>query len=339
MGTLLIGATGLVGANLAHLLCGRKERVRALCRLDSDRRGLRGLPIEEVEGDILNPSSLHRAMEGMERVYHCAGVVRFAPRAADLLRRVHLDGTANILRAARRAKVRRVVMVSSVAAIAKGPMDAPGTEDQPLDTPPPSPYHATKREAERVALEEASGVQLVIANPSLVLGPHDVKPTSGALLLAAARGLIRAYPAGGTNAVNAADVAVGLDAAMQRGRTGERYILGGDNLTYRDLFAMAAEEAGAPAPRVLVPKAAVNLAHRVAGLAFALPLARSLDPGVSTFQVLNEGGYVSSDKAIRELGYAPTSVRLGIRAALRWFQEEGALPKDQPLTPRGVVRT
>src|SRR5262245_7676205 len=128
MDTLLTGATGLVGANLAHLLCSRKDRVRALVRQASDRRGLRGLQVEEVEGDLLDLFSLERAMAGVSRVYHCAGLVRFDADAQTALKATHVDGTANVLQAARKAGA-RVVYVSSTATIARGTLAEPGAED------------------------------------------------------------------------------------------------------------------------------------------------------------------------------------------------------------------
>ena len=336
--TLLTGATGLLGANLAHLLCRRGERVRALVRPRSDRRGVRGLALEEVEGDVLDPASLDRAMEGVQRAYHCAGLVRFDAGSAGAVREVNVRGTRNVVEAARRAGVARVLCVSSAAAVRQGTLSEPGTEDLAPEGPFRSPYHQSKVEAEGAAREAAAGgVELVTANPSLVLGAYDARPSTGALLLAVARGLVVGYPAGGTNAVSAAGAALGLALVMERGRPGERYILGGENLTFRELLAIAAEEAGVAPPRVPVPDLALAIAGRVAQAAFQFPALRGMDPGAAALPALAHPSYVSSTKATRELGYRPRPVRPGIRDALRWFQEEGMLPRDVPLAPRGVL--
>lgn len=338
MATLLTGASGLLGANLAHLLCERGERPRVLVRPGSDRRGLRGLPVEEAPGDVLDSTSLDRAMAGVARVYHAAGVVRPAGAPEEAMIRVNVEGTRTVVAAARRAGVRRLVHVSSSATVQGGTLDAPGTEEQPAEGPPLSPYQRSKREAERAAAEAAgSAVELVICNPTLAFGQYDVRPSSGALLLAVARDLVRAYPSGGTNAVNAADVALGLWAAMERGRPGERYLLGGENLTWRELLTVAAEEAGVRPPRVPLPDAPLRALGRLLGAAARLPPLRARDPGLGAIAALAEPRYVSSAKAARELDYRPRPVRLGIRDALRWLQEEGALPRDQPLAPRGVL--
>jgi len=336
--TLLTGATGLLGANLAHLLCKRGDRVRALVRGASDRRGLRGLPLEEVEGDVLDPSSLDRAMAGVGRAYHCAGVVRFDAGSAELVRRVNVDGTRNVVEAARRSGVARVLCVSSAAAVRQGSLSEPGTEERMPEGPPRSPYHESKVAGEAAAREAGAGrVEVVTANPSLLLGAYDARPSTGALLLAVARGVIAGYPAGGTNAVNAQDAALGLSLVMERGRPGERYLLGGENLTFKELLTVAAEEAGVAPPRVPVPDLALAVAEKVAAAAFSLPGLRGLDPGAGALRGLAHPSYVSSMKATRELGYRPRTVRLGIRDALRWFQEEGMLPRDVPLAPRGVL--
>jgi dihydroflavonol-4-reductase len=336
--TLLTGATGLLGANLAHLLCRRGERVRALVRPSSDQRGLRGLPLEEAVGDVLDPASLVRAMAGVGRVYHCAGLVRFDAGSAAAVQEVNAGGTRNVVEAALRAGVKRVACVSSTAAVRAGTLAEPGTEEGGPEGPPRSPYHHSKVAAEAAAREAARGaLELVFANPSLVLGAHDVRPSSGALLLAVARGLLAGYPAGGTNAVSADGAAAGLALVMERGRPGERYILGGENLTFKELLTIAAEEAGVAPPRVPVPDLALAVAGRVAQVAFRLPGLRGKDPGASALPSLAHPSYVSSMKAVRELGYAPRPVRAGIRDALRWFQEEGVLPRDVPLAPRGVL--
>jgi dihydroflavonol-4-reductase len=338
MKTLLTGATGLVGANLAHLLCEQGSRPRLLVRERSDRRGLRGLSYDEVLGDVLDAESLRGAMKGVDRVYHVAGIVRFDPFTRKDVSRLNTQGTRNVLDAARAAGVRRVVVVSSVAAIGHGTLAEPATEESAYNYAGDNPYHESKREAEQLALA-ASGpdLEVLAGNPSFVVGPYDVRPSTGELLLFVARGMAQVYPSGGINVVNAQDVARGLRLIMEKGRPGERYILGGENLTYREFLTLCAEEAGVSPPKVPVPDVVVKAVGRMGDVVGRLSPDLFKHVNTAFLQALPLPAYQSSAKAMRELGYQPRPVRLGIREALRWFQEEGMLPRDRPLTPRGVV--
>jgi len=338
MSFLLTGGSGLVGANLARLLCARGERPRLLLRERSERRALRGLSYEEAVGDILDPASLDRALRGVTHVFHVAGLVRQDVAGRDELRRVNVDGTRNVVEAARRAGVKRLVHVSSISAVGHGPLSAPATEDQPNNFDlASSPYHASKHEGEAVALA-AEGLEVVGVNPTLVIGPYDSKPTSGEILLTVARGQMRFYPAGGNNFVNATDLAEGMWLAMEKGRPKERYILGGENLTYREFLTQCAEECGAPLPSLPAPEKLLRLAGKLADkLSPSYAWARNFSS--SMVDSMFGPYYATSDKAVRELGYRFRPVRLGIRDAYAWFQEEGMIPRDQPLSPRGVVRS
>ncbi len=338
MKTLLTGGTGLVGANLAHLLCEQGERPRLLVRERSDRRGLRGLSYDEVLGDVLDADSLRGALKGVIQVYHVAGIVRFDPFTREDVSRINAQGTKNVLEAARAAGVRRVVVVSSVAAVGHGTLAEPATEDSAYNYAGDNPYHDSKREAERLALEASGrGLEVLAGNPGFVLGPYDVRPSTGELLLHMAKGIVAAYPSGGLNVVNAQDVARGLKLIMEKGRPAERYILGGENLTYRELLTICAEEAGVAPPRLPLPDGVVKAVGRLGDMVGRLSPDLFKHVNTAFLQALPLPAYQSSAKAMRELGYQPRPVRLGIREALRWFQEEGMLPRDRPLTPRGVV--
>lgn len=336
MKVLLTGASGLLGANLAHLLCARGVKPRLLLRERSDRRGLRGLTYEEALGDILDRASLDQAMKDVTHVYHVAGLVRLDQGGERELKRVNVDGTRNVLEAAKRAGVERVVYVSSTATVGYGPLSQPATEETPYNFEGRNAYNESKREAEALVLA-TPGMQVVVANPSLVVGAYDSRPSTGELLLAIANGLLQLYPSGGNNFVNAMDVADGLARAMERGHPSERYILGGDNLTFLQFMTLCAEEAGVSPPRLPAPETLLRgagwLADRLSHLS---PVFRFMN--ASSIASMFRGAYYSSDKATRDLGYRPGSIRAGIREAYRWFQEEGMFPRDRPLSPRGVVR-
>lgn len=339
MAVLLTGASGLLGANLAHRLGARGIKPRLLLRPRSDRRGLRGLSVEEVTGDILDRESLAAAMRGVDEVYHVAGLVPAQLPVKEELQRINVDGTRNVMEAARAAKVRRVVHVSSTSAVGHGLLSAPATEDSPYNFDARANlYSWSKREGEAVALAASgNGMEVVAANPAVILGAYDVRPSSGQILLSVARGMMRAYPLGGSNFVNAADVADGLILLMERGRPGERYILGGENLTYRELLTQCAQEAGVPPPAFPLPNAVLKTTVRLGGLLSKVSPARFGALASPFLEDLMYPMYVSSQKAQRELGYRPGPVRKGIREGYRWFQEEGILPRDRPLSPHGAV--
>jgi dihydroflavonol-4-reductase len=216
-------------------------------------------------------------------------------------------------------------------------LSAPATEESPYGFLGELPYHHSKREGERAALAlGGGGLEVVVTNPSFAVGARDVRPTSGELLLAIARGWMLAYPTGGTSVANAEDVAEGMVLAMDRGVPGERYLLGGENLTFRELFTQCAEECGRPAPLFPLPRQATDALALASDLAGTL--VRALGPLASdTLRRLSRPSYVSSERAIQRLGYRPRRARFGIREAYRWFQEEGLLPRDRPLSPEGPL--
>jgi dihydroflavonol-4-reductase len=339
MAVLLTGASGLLGANLAHRLCARGVKPRLLLRPRSNRRALRGLSFEDVTGDILDRESLAAAMRGVEEVYHVAGLVPSRQIAKEELQRINVEGTLNVMEAARAAKVRRVVHVSSIVAVGHGPLSAPATEDSPYNYDASNNlYSWSKREGEAVALTASgNGMEVVVGNPSTIVGAYDTRSSSVQILLPVARGAMRAYPLGGNNFVNATDVAEGLILLMQRGRPGERYILGGENLTYRELLTQCAEEAGVPPPAFPLPDAMLRTAIRIGTLLSKVSPARFAGMASPFLAELMRPLYVSSQKARRELGYRPGPVRRGIRDGYRWLQEEGLLPRDQPLSPHGTL--
>ncbi len=336
MAIVLTGGTGLLGANLAHVLREKGVRPRILVRERSDRRGLFGIPHDEVEGDVLDRASLDRAFAGASEVYHLAGSVTFDPFSGQRLRDLHLRGTENVLEAAKARGVRRVVVASTIAAVGHGPLHTPATEETTYNYEGSNPYHESKREAETLALSYASkGLEVVAGCPSFIVGAYDVRPSSGELLLLVAKGLMLFYPSGGINVVNADDVARGFQLLMERGRSGERYIIGGQNLTYREFLTIAAEEVGVRPPLFPVPEKLTLLGGKIGDLVGHASPELFRFANSSFLRSLFLLGYVSSGKAQREVGYRPRQVRFGIREAYRWFQEQGAIARDRPLTPRG----
>ena len=255
----LTGATGFVGANLARLLLEKGWKVRALARKDSDRRALAGLPVEVVEGDLLEPASLAGACRGARHVYHVAADYRIWVPDPQAMMRANVEGTVNVLTAAGRAGAERIVHCSSVAAVKL--REDGGPADETSEYPGPEGiigvYKRSKWLAERAALRLAGeGLPVVVVNPAAPIGPWDVKPTpTGKIVLDFLNRRLPSYVDTGLNVVHVRDVAEGHWLAAVKGRVGQRYILGGENLSFKAVLDLLAEETGLSAPRFKTPYA------------------------------------------------------------------------------------
>ncbi|MGO9828762.1 MAG: NAD-dependent epimerase/dehydratase family protein [Myxococcaceae bacterium] len=337
MRTLVTGATGLIGANLVRRLARDGTRPRVLLPPGGNRRALAGVDVEAVTGDVRDAHSLAKAMVGMTRVYHAAGHIRFDDAGRLLLWSINVEGTRQVLQAARSAAIERLVHVSSSVAVGAGPLCEPATEDSAFPSRGGTPYAESKRASEELAAGNWGDLEVVIANPTFVVGAYGTGASSAEVVRLVASGLLRAYPPGGTNFVNADDVADGLVLAMERGTAGQRYLLGGENLTYRAFLAQVAEECGESPPAIQLPSWAAKGLGRAGDVLGRLSSARLGWVNTPFLAGLFEPAYVSSRKAERALAYRPRPVRRGIREALRWYQEQGRLRRDRPLTPRGLV--
>jgi len=327
MRALVTGATGFVGAAVARALLKEGWEVRALVRKSSDRRNVQS--VETVEGDLADVSSLARALSGCEGLFHVAADYRLGAFDPQELYKTNVEGTRNVLNAARDAGVRRVVYTSSVATIGIPKDGTPGTEESPSTLEDMiGHYKRSKYLAEEVAREAAkAGTAVVIVNPSTPVGPGDVKPTpTGQLVFDAAAGRMPAYVDTGLNIVHVDDVANGHLLAYHRGRVGERYILGGQDMTLREILIEIARLVGRKPPSVRLPSGVVMPIAYVAE-AFARVTGRSTRVTVEGVRMARKLMFFSSAKAARELGYqwrAPTQAFVD---AIEWFREQGLLSK------------
>jgi dihydroflavonol-4-reductase len=322
MNTLVTGATGFVGSAVARTLLARGHRLRLLVRRGGNRANLAGLDAELFEGDLTDTASLARACAGCRYVFHVAADYRlWVPNPAAMLH-ANVDGTVALLRAAQAAGVQRIVYCSSVAALGLTKDGTPADETTPVDPAHIAGiYKQSKYHAEQAVLGLArnEGVPVVLVNPSTPVGPRDIKPTpTGKMIRDAAAGRMPAYVDTGLNIVHVGDVAEGHALALERGRVGEKYILGGQDFSLREVFAMAAGAAGRAPPRVelpiwpLVPVALVCEA-----------LARfGVEPVVTreTLAMARKKMFFSSAKAASELGYSARPAGEAIADAVRWFQ-------------------
>jgi dihydroflavonol-4-reductase len=324
---LVTGATGFVGAAVARALLNAEWQVRVLARSGSDRSNLRALAVDVHEGDLNQPASLQPALEGCEALFHVAADYRLGARDPKQLYRTNVEGTRAILTAARAAGVKRMVYTSSVATVGIPADGTPGEEDTPVALENMiGHYKRSKFLAEEVVRGAAlDGASVVIVSPSTPVGPGDVKPTpTGQLVRDAAAGRMPAYVDTGLNIVHVDDVAAGHLLAYQRGRSGQRYILGGQDMTLREILAQIATLVGRKPPRIRLPYGAVlPMAYLAEGLAKIT--GRSGRLTLEGVRMSRKRMYFSSAKAMRELGYSWREPVLAFEDAIRWFRETGRL--------------
>lgn len=316
------GASGFVGANLARALLDRGWRVRALVR--GDAPSLDGLAVERVHGDLFAPV-LTDAMRGCDALFHVAATYSLWHRDRDAVMRSNVDGTRSVLAAARAAGVPRTVHTSSVAAI--GARDDGVPADETYQSPPARLIGAYKRSKYLAELEVRRAVEtgqdVVMVNPTTPLGPWDAKPTpTGEIVVRFLTGRMPAYVDTGLNVVDVRDVAAGHVLAYERGVTGERYILGSENLTLRALLDRLASITGRPAPRLRLPRV-IPLAY--AALSEYVLARAGVQPDVplDSVRMAKQRMFYTAAKAVRELGFPQSPVDDALADAVTWFHDHG----------------
>ncbi len=326
---LITGASGFVGSAVAHKLLEAGFSVRALVRHASPRAHLAGLDLEFFQGDLRDRSSVAQATAGMRYVFHVAADYRLWARDRSEIFASNVEGTRNLMEAAMRAGVERVIYTSSVATLALRPGGADSDESMPLrESQGIGAYKRSKIAAERLVetMVAERGLPAIIVNPSTPIGPRDVRPTpTGRIIVEAARGRIPAFINTGLNLVHVDDVASGHLAALQRGKIGERYILGGQNVLFSQMLGDIAGLVGRRAARVRLPWRALMpvafVAEAVANITGREPFATLDGVRMAKYRM-----FFASTKAERELGYRSRPYVEGIEDAVRWFRDAGHLP-------------
>jgi len=322
----LTGATGFVGSHVARALVAQGADLRLLVRSGSDLRNIRELQAERVVGDLRDAASLKKAVAGCEVVFHVAADYRLWVRDPEQMYRSNVDGTKAILEAARENKVRRVVYTSSVATMGFQSNGHLANEDSPVSLANMiGPYKRSKFMAEESAIQAGkSGMDVVVVNPTTPVGERDLKPTpTGRIVVDFLKKKFPAYVDTGLNLVDVAECARGHIAALEKGKTGQRYILGGENLTLKQILDKLAAITGLPSPKIRVPYA-VALATGVVDQVFTGYIRRR-EPR-ATIDAVRMGRkkmFVSSGKAERDLGWRTLPVDGGLRRAVEWFQANG----------------
>lgn len=324
--TFLTGATGFVGAAVARLLLTKGHSLRVLSRPHNDRRNLNGLDVEIIEGDLTKPETYRDALKGCRNLLHVAADYRIWVPNAAAMNRVNIDGTRALMLAALDAGIERVVYTSSVATLGARKDGALADENSPVSF---SDMVGVYKQSKYLAEEEVSRLishhklPAVIVNPSTPIGPRDVKPTpTGRIIVDALRGRMPAYVDTGLNIVHVDDVAMGHWLALERGKIGERYILGGTNLDLCEILGLIADIVGRPAPKIKLPRAplyplalGMELVARLTGREPMLTL--------DALRMSKKKMYFSAAKAQAELGYTFRPAREAITDAILWFQENG----------------
>jgi dihydroflavonol-4-reductase len=322
----LTGATGFVGSHVARVLVAQGADLRLLVRSGSDLRNIQELQAERVVGDLRDAVSLKKAVAGCEVVFHVAADYRLWVRDPEQMYRSNVQGTKAILEAARENKVRRVVYTSSVATMGFQSNGHLANEDSPVSLANMiGPYKRSKFMAEQIAIQAGkSGMDVVVVNPTTPVGERDLKPTpTGRIVVDFLKKKFPAYVDTGLNLVDVAECARGHVAALEKGKTGERYILGGENLTLKQILDKLAAITGLPSPKIRVPYA-VALATGVVDQVFTGYIRRR-EPR-ATIDAVRMGRkkmFVSSGKAERDLGWRTLPVDGGLRRAVEWFQANG----------------
>ena len=260
MKALVTGSTGFIGAAVARCLLERGVEARVLVRRDSDLGNLQGLKVEQAYGDLRNAHSLRQAFAGCRHLYHVAAHYAFWAKDPRIFYDINVTGTRNLMEAARDAGVERIVYTSTIGAIGLPPGGGLGTEETPVSLGQMvGHYKRSKYLAEQEVLTLArAGLPVVIVNPSAPVGARDIKPTpTGQVIVDFMKGRMPAYIETGMNLIDVDDVAVGHLRAMEKGRIGERYILGNQNLMLREVFALLSRLTGVPAPTIKLPRWAI----------------------------------------------------------------------------------
>lgn len=319
---LVTGADGLLGSNLVRELLSRNYHVKAFLQPGRPATTLRDLPIERAEGDLLDIESVRAAMRDCQYVIHAAAHTGVWPTRSAAIRAVNLNGTENVATCALEQGIERLVYVGTANSYGFGTKENPGHEQNPyVGSAYKLDYMDSKYAAHQLVLKLVSqGLNAVVVNPTFMIGPFDSGPSSGALIVSVAKGKVLGYAPGGRNYIYVKDAAVAIVNALIMGRTGEGYILGSTNLTYKEFFAIIAGEAGVAAPRILAPAPLLLLAGLIA------PILASLGRKKPAFsynlaRIACDNHYFTAQKAVTELQLPQTPIDVAIREAIGWFRE------------------
>lgn len=327
---LLTGANGFLGSHLARKLLADGYAVRAFVRSSGNLESLAGLPLDCWQGDLRDANHVLAATYGCDFVIHAGALAQVNPARSSTIWDVNSSGTDNVLAAARRVGVQRLVYVGTANVFGFGPKEQPGDETQPyMGTRYGLDYMDSKKKATDCVLQAVRhGLPAILVHPTFMLGPMDTKPTSNKMILALYQGQVPGYPPGGKNCVHAGDVATATVNALRQGTVGESYILGNENLSYEEIFTLIARVIGVKPPQLPIPAFAGNLYARLAEWQADLTGSQAV-VNRAMLQTANDGHYFSVAKARAELSLPQTPIRQAVEEAFAWFGQHGYLPAVQ----------
>jgi dihydroflavonol-4-reductase len=330
MTTLVTGAAGFLGSHVTRQLVARGDDVRVLMRVSSTNRAIADLSLEYVTGDLRDPASLDRAMKGVKRVFHVAADYRLWAKRSQDIYDSNVGGTKNLLEAARRAGVEQLIYTSTVATIA---VDRPQHPNESTDAKLEEMvghYKRSKWLAEKEALAAAkTGLPVIVAMPTTPVGPWDWKPTpSGKIILDFLNGKMPGYVETGLNFVGVEECAAGHLLIAEKGKVGERYLLGAENLTLKGMLDLLSKITGLPAPKLKIPHGlALGVAY--ASTAFSRLIGREPGIPVEGVKIARHMMYVDCSRARRELGFKAGPVAAALERAVRWYEANGYIAKGR----------
>jgi len=330
MTTLVTGAAGFLGSHVTRQLVARGDDVRVLMRVSSTNRAIADLSLEYVTGDLRDPASLDRAMKGVKRVFHVAADYRLWAKRSQDIYDSNVGGTKNLLEAARRAGVEQLIYTSTVATIA---VDRPQHPNESTDAKLEEMvghYKRSKWLAEKEALAAAkNGLPVIVAMPTTPVGPWDWKPTpTGKIILDFLNGKMPGYVETGLNFVGVEECAAGHLLIAEKGKVGERYLLGAENLTLKGMLDLLSKIAGLPAPKLKIPHGlALGVAY--ASTVFSRLIGREPGIPVEGVKIARHMMYVDCSRARRELGFKAGPVAAALERAVRWYEANGYIAKGR----------
>ena len=326
---LVTGADGFLGNNVTRRLIKLGFQVKAFLQPGRNTNSLDGLSIEKYTGDLLNQADLLTASSDCDYIIHTAANTSIWPSRSEIVRRVNIEGTGNVIKAAAQDHIKRLVYVGTASSFGFGTRQIPGTESSPFKSDKYGlDYIDSKKQAQDNVLEavQTLGLKAIIVNPTFMIGAYDTKPSSGTLLLALYQGKVPGYTNSGRNFLHVKDAAVAIVNALIQGRVGECYILGNENLTYKEFYKIVGSELHISPPGILIPKPFIlmfgwfsQVIAKITGnpATVSLPVARvSLD-----------SHFFSAKKAIEELDLPQTPISIAIKDAFEWFKTNNYLNK------------
>ncbi len=326
MKIFITGGDGLLGSNLVRELLGKGHNLRVLVQPGRDVNTLDGLNLEKAEGNLLNYESLKATAKNVEAIFHVAANTSIWPSRSEMVNKVNIEGTRNILRLAKELDIKKLVYVGTANTFSFGIIKAPGHEDTKyLGQQYGLDYMDSKWKAHQLVMEAVKeGLPAVVVNPTFMLGAYDSAPSSGAMILAIYAKKLPGYAPGGRNYICVKDAAKGIANALDKGKIGESYIIGNENLSYKEAFGKMAAELEVAPPGLGIPKWGL-LAYGRLGSLIAGITGRKPTVSYPMAKIACDAHYFTAEKAVRELDLPQTPIEEGIRESFNWLKANGYL--------------